>query len=77
MPEETYAIVPDKGGKSLFWLKKTGDVVKKGERVASLEAGKGASFVTAPVDGVIDEIVVRSGKMTKPGEPIGYIVPTS
>ncbi|MPZ87018.1 MAG: pyruvate carboxylase [Nitriliruptorales bacterium] len=45
-----------------------GDVVKAGEPVASIEAMKMESAVSAPVDGVVERLVVAKGTSVEPGD---------
>ena len=40
-----------------------------------MEAGKGTTFVAAPVEGTLGDIVVPTGSTTKSNEPIGFILP--
>ena len=68
-------IVVSEGFRHIFWLKAPGDHVKAGDSVASMEAGKGTTFVAAPVEGTLGDIVVPTGSTTKSNEPIGFILP--
>lgn len=74
MAGKRVAVEVSADSKHVFWLKAEGDRVKQGMTVASIEAGKGTSFVASPADGVLDEIVVGSGQMTRAGQPIAYIL---
>lgn len=68
-------IVVPEGSRHVFWLKSPGDRVREGESVASMEAGKGTTFVAAPIEGTLGDVVVPSGGTTGSGEPIGFILP--
>lgn len=52
------------------WLVKEGDAVKPGQLVAECEADKAIFELTAPVEGVVVELVAPAGQMVKVGAPI-------
>ena len=57
----------------LFWIKHEGDAVSRKHAVASVEAGKGTSFIASPVDGILSETVVEQGAVVEPDMVIGYV----
>lgn len=53
---------------------KPGDIVKRGDAVASLEATKSVFELTSPASGKLDEILVREGDTVAVGAPIMKIL---
>lgn len=68
-------VVVSEGFRHIFWLKFPGDHVRKGESIASMEAGKGTTMIESPAEGTLGDIVVPTGGTTKPNEPIAFILP--
>jgi pyruvate dehydrogenase E2 component (dihydrolipoamide acetyltransferase) len=68
-------IVVMEGMRHIFWLKSEGDSVREGESIASMEAGKGTTFIESPADGTLSKILIGTGGTTVSGEPIGYVKP--
>lgn len=70
-------VVPDLGEvgevQLVRWMVAQGDRVRLGDAVAELEADKAVFVVEAPAEGVLDQIVVPSGKSTRPGELIARL----
>lgn len=50
-----------------------GMVVDEGQVIGLIEAMKVFSEITSPVAGVIDRIVVESGAVVQPGDPLLYL----
>lgn len=57
-------------GQLLAWLKKPGDVVRKGEAVAEVESDKATVELEAVVDGIIDSILVPANQPV----PVGTVL---
>ena len=57
-------------GTLISWHKRTGDPVKRGEIVADVETDKVVFEVPAPVDGVVEEILVSEGDTVLSGQLI-------
>lgn len=55
------------------WLKKDGDLVKKGEAVVEITTDKITTFIESPADGVL-QILIEEGNIVPVGEIIGEIV---
>jgi 2-oxoglutarate dehydrogenase E2 component (dihydrolipoamide succinyltransferase) len=55
------------------WAKKVGDKVAKDEVLVEIETDKVAVEVSAPVDGVLSEILVENGGSVKPGQVIARV----
>ena len=55
------------------WLKEVGSPVKKGEDLAEAATEKITLYVTAPVDGILQEIYVQVGEKTRVGQVIGVM----
>ncbi|BBF41633.1 biotin carboxyl carrier protein of acetyl-CoA carboxylase [Lachnospiraceae bacterium KM106-2] len=53
---------------------KTGDVVKKGQTIAIIEAMKLMNDVEAEFDGVVEEVLVKDGQTVEYGQPLFRIV---
>lgn len=60
-------------GSLLKWRKKVGDPVRRDEVLADLETDKVVLEVTAPADGVLQEIRVEAGAEVKPGEVLAVV----
>ena len=54
-----------------------GAKVAAGDAIATIEAMKMESAVTAPVDGVVERIVVTSGTGVEPGDLLMVISPVT
>ena len=55
------------------WLKKDGDLVKKGEAVVEITTDKITTSIESPADGVL-QILIEEGNVVSVGEIIGEIV---
>jgi len=55
------------------WIKKEGDVVKKGEEISEMETDKMSSPIEAPGDGVLLKIIAPEGSELPPGALLGII----
>ncbi len=62
-------------GKVVKVLVSPGDVVRKGEQLALLEAMKMETAVTAPTDGTVVEVLVRPGETVEPGDLLVRLEP--
>lgn len=51
-------------------FKQPGDVVKKGEVICIIEAMKLMNEITAPVDGVIEEVLVKNEEVVEFNQPL-------
>lgn len=60
-------------GKVSRWLKKIGDPVKRGETIGEIETEKATVDLSAPVDGVFIQILVREGETVPVNTPIAVI----
>lgn len=60
-------------GKVVRWLKKEGDIVRKGEAVLEIETDKATVEVEAEADGILGRILVAEGDVPV-GETVGEIV---
>ena len=58
---------------TLFWVKQTGDTVKKGEVVCEGEVEKKTVEFLAPCDGVLTQQCVRDGEVFTAGDVLGYV----
>jgi acetyl-CoA carboxylase biotin carboxyl carrier protein len=50
-----------------------GSEVEAGQVVGLIEAMKVFNEITSPVDGIVDRIVVESGAIVEPGDPLLYL----
>jgi len=57
------------------WLKKEGDIVKKGEPLLEAEAEKIVNAVEAPVSGKLIKIIAKEGEIYPVGATLGLIEP--
>src|SRR5256885_10694667 len=57
-------------GRLIAWLKKPGDVVRKGEPIAEIESDKATVELEAVVDGVLEEILEPADKVV----PVGAVL---
>src|SRR5256885_16481647 len=57
-------------GRLVAWLKKPGDVVRKGEPIAEIESDKATVELEAVVDGVLEEILEPADKVV----PVGAVL---
>lgn len=55
------------------WLVQVGDAVTAGQPVASVVVVKSSHEVLAPVDGVLDSILVPAEGTFKPGQALGTL----
>lgn len=55
------------------WLKKVGERVKEGDALVELETDKVTQEVAAPADGMLAEILLKSGDNAMPGSVLGRI----
>jgi pyruvate dehydrogenase E2 component (dihydrolipoamide acetyltransferase) len=60
-------------GKIVEWLKKEGDVVKKGEAVVVVEGEKTTFEIEAPEGGVLSKILVSAGTDVPVSQPVAII----
>src|SRR5208337_4498007 len=60
-------------GKIVEWLKKEGDVVKKGEAVVVVEGEKTTFEIEAPESGVLSKILVSVGTDVPVSQPVAII----
>lgn len=60
---------------TLFWVKQTGDAVKKGDVVCEGEVEKKTVEFLAPCDGVLTQQCVRDGEVFTAGDILGYVRP--
>jgi pyruvate/2-oxoglutarate dehydrogenase complex dihydrolipoamide acyltransferase (E2) component len=60
----------------IAWLKKAGDVVRKGEALVEIETDKAVTQVESPADGVLAEILAGEGTVVSLGKQLGTIRPT-
>lgn len=67
--------MPDMGGavRIVAWLKGPGDTVTLGEPLLEVETDKGVTAVESPLPGVIESILLPTGSMAGPDEPIARI----
>lgn len=64
-------------GTLVTWLKKVGDVVKRGEIIAEVETQKGVMELENYDDGVLAEIVVEPGSKVPVGTVLAKIDETN
>src|SRR5579883_2382892 len=55
------------------WAKKAGDAVKKDEVLVELETDKVSLEVSAPADGVLQDIAAAEGATVTPGQVLGVV----
>jgi biotin carboxyl carrier protein len=55
------------------WLKKEGEMVEKGEPLATIETEKVVTDIEAPVKGILSKILMKEGSRVKVGEVIALI----
>lgn len=60
---------------TLFWVKQTGDTVKKGEVICEGEVEKKTVEFPAPCDGVLTQQCVGDGEVFTAGDILGYVRP--
>lgn len=60
---------------TLFWVKQTGDAVKKGDVVCEGEVEKKTVEFLAPCDGVLTQQCVGDGEVFTAGSVLGYVSP--
>lgn len=60
-------------GKLLRWLKREGDIVKKGEPLMEIETDKAAVEIEAPANGTLRNVTAREGDVIAVGQPIAQI----
>lgn len=60
----------------LAWEKKVGDFVEKNEVILTIQTDKAALEVEAPVDGILQDILVKEGETVTVGTVLGYISDT-
>lgn len=77
MPE--YIVMPKLGltmeyGTVTKWIKKEGEVIKKGDAVAEITTDKITNVVEAYSDGILGKILVKEGANAKVGEPIAILI---
>lgn len=60
---------------TLFWVKQTGDTVKKGEVICKGEVEKKTVEFPAPCDGVLTQQCVGDGEVFTAGDILGYVRP--
>jgi len=59
-------------GKLVEWLKKPGDLLSRGDVIAVVETQKGAIEIEVFNDGVLDEILTKTGENV----PVGHVIAT-
>jgi acetyl-CoA carboxylase biotin carboxyl carrier protein len=52
---------------------RSGSVVEAGQVIGLIEAMKVFNEITSPVSGLVDRIVVESGAVVEPGDPLLYL----
>ncbi|ABY94450.1 pyruvate dehydrogenase E2 component (dihydrolipoamide acetyltransferase) [Thermoanaerobacter thermohydrosulfuricus] len=62
-----------KEGRVDRWLKKVGDIVKKGEEIVEVSTDKITNVVESPADGILAKILVNEGEIVPVATPIGII----
>jgi len=55
------------------WLKKDGEIIKKGEAVVEVTTDKVTTTIESPKDGIL-QILKEEGEIIKIGEPIGEVI---
>lgn len=60
-------------GTIVTWLKRVGDEVEAGEPIAEIEAAKTTEELTAPVDGVLQRVLVSEGRTVPVQELLAVI----
>ena len=60
-------------GTVVSWKKKVGDLVKKGEIVAEIEAEKGVFEFESPLTGTIKQILVEEQRTVPVGEVLAVV----
>jgi len=55
------------------WLKDMGSSIKKGEDLVEMTTEKITLYVTAPADGMLQEIYVQVGEKARVGQVIGIM----
>jgi len=55
------------------WFKKTGEAIKRAERLFSVTTDKVDMEVESPVDGMLGEIIVQTGETVKVGAILAYV----
>ncbi len=55
------------------WLKKPGESITKGEDLVEICTDKAVYVITAPVSGILSEILVEEGEFFSPDNPICII----
>src|SRR3954447_7494088 len=59
----------------LTWLRKEGDIVRKGEEIAEIETDKATIAIQAPDDGIISSILVPAGGgPIRTGSPLAVLL---
>ncbi|MEW8996571.1 MAG: dihydrolipoamide acetyltransferase family protein [Thermoanaerobacter sp.] len=62
-----------KEGRVDRWLKKVGDIVKKGEEIVEVSTDKITNVVESPADGILAKILGNEGEIVPVATPIGII----
>lgn len=62
-----------KEGNLVRWIKKEGDVVKKGEPLAEIASEKITNEIEAPADGVLNKIIVLEGETVAVGAVVATL----
>ncbi len=60
-------------GKIISVEVKSGDEIKEGDTICTLESMKMENPIVAPVDGIITEVGVAAEQVVKPGDTIAII----
>ncbi|HDZ89904.1 MAG: lipoyl domain-containing protein [Deltaproteobacteria bacterium] len=55
------------------WLKEVGDSVGMGEDLAEAATEKITLYITAPADGILQEIHVKAGEKAQVGQVVGIM----
>src|SRR5579885_1159727 len=59
------------------WLKGEGQRAEKDENLVEIETDKATVEISAPISGVITQVLKRTGESAEVGEVIGYMEPAA
>ena len=63
-------------GKVVHWLKRAGDIVRKGEPIVEIETDKVTVEIEAPASGVLRDVTAQEGDVVPVGRTIAIVVGT-
>lgn len=74
IPEEAKPEEKDVKVQISQWLYKIGDRVEQGAELVEICTDKAVYVITAPVSGILSQVLYQEGQFFSPDEPIGIIL---